>query len=97
MFMVAVMHELSSIFTLSNCGSKMDTDQCIHTPPGINYIFFQRENQTNTVTLDWYQITAGTSPSVHLMYMKQRSTAIYGYASVCRCIISQTIIWEWPA
>lgn len=44
--------EPSSIFALYNCVSKMGTEQCIQTPPGIIYMFFQGENQANDGTLD---------------------------------------------
>lgn len=59
----------------------------------IIYMFFQRENQANNGTLDQYQITASTSPPVHLMHLKQGSTAIYrciclSNPAVCHCIIS---------
>lgn len=56
MFITAGMQEQndepSSTFTLSMCTRKMGTDRFIQCPWWVNYIFFQREKQTNTVTLD---------------------------------------------
>lgn len=80
-------------FLLYTTVSKMGPDRCIQAPPGIIYMFSQRENQANNGTLDWYQITASTSPPVHLMHLKQGSTAIYrciclSNPAVCHCIIS---------